>query len=106
MLTVGFASRVNKKTRKNNFLPQIKYGDLPPLTVYKITKARRVTSEYGPAIVIDLDNESCMFLPKSTFRKFEGEDGEEDFQELLQVIRVNKIGYRKTADGLDELVDL
>lgn len=106
MLTVGFASRVNKKTRKSPFLPQVKYGDLTPLQVFTITKAKRVTSEFGPAIVIDLNNEFCLFLPNRTFKKFEGEDGEEDFQEFLRVIKANKVGYQKTANGLDEFVDI
>lgn len=106
MFAVGFASRVNKKSRKSSFLPQVKFGDLSPLTIFIITRAKRLNTEFGEAIVIDLNNENCLFLPKRIVRKFDGEDGEEDFQELLTLIQQNKIGFRKTAEGLDEFVDL
>lgn len=103
---MGFASRVNKKQRKSQFLPQIKYGELEPTKVYNITRARRVNTEYGPAIVIDLDGEYCLFLPKRTLKTFDGEDGEEDFQELLELIKKAKIGYQRTPNTLDDFVDL
>lgn len=103
---MGFASRVNKKQRKGRFLPQVKYAELEPITIFKITRAQRVKTEYGPAIVIDLDNEFSLFVPKRTFKTFEGEDGEADFQELKQLIQQNKVGYQKTADGIGDFVDL
>ena len=103
---MGFASRLNKKQRRSKFLPLVNYRDLEPITIFKITRADRVTTEYGPTIVIDLDNEYSMFVPKRTFKTFEGEDGEADFQELKKLIVQSKIGYQKTAEGVGEFIDL
>lgn len=106
MITVGFASRVNSKSRQNSYLPQLKYADLMPTQLCKITRAQRLTTEFGPTIVIDLDNEYSLFLPKRTVKSFDGPEGQADFAALITAIREGSIGFRKSADGIAEFVDL
>ena len=55
-----------------------------PTQLCKITRAQRLTTEFGPTIVIDLDNEYSLFLPKRTVKSFDGPEGQADLQLLLQ----------------------
>ena len=103
---MSFATRVNKKSRKNAYLPVVKYADLLPEIVYPLTRVQRVNNEYGPTIVIDLNGQNTLFLPRRTVKIFDGEEGETDFQELQQLIAKRKIGFKKSADGVSEFVDL
>ena len=106
MITVGFASRVNSKSRKGGYLPTLRYADLTPTVLYVVTRAQRLNTDFGPTIVIDLSNEYSLFLPGRTVRSFDGPEGEEDFQALLKAINEGSVGFRKSADGIAEFVDL
>lgn len=103
---MGFAARINNKSRQGTFLPVLKYADLAPTQLYDITRAKRLTTEFGPTIVIDLNNEYSLFLPKRTVRCFDGDEGEQDFQSLLKEIQARRIGFRKSAEANPEFVDL
>ena len=103
---MGFAARVNKKSRKNAYLPVLKYAELVPTVLHTISRVQRVTNEYGPTIVIDLNNEYSLFLPRRTVKSFDGEEGQEDFQALQEAVKANTVGFRKSADGISEFVDL
>lgn len=106
MFTVSFTTRINKKARQGTYLPQLKYGELEPIHIHAITRAERVTTEFGATIVIDLDSQWSLFLPKRTVKCFDGPEGEQDFKELQKAVKKASIGFRKTPDGISEFVEL
>lgn len=103
--TVSFA-RLNRKIKQNAFLPTIKYADLPVTQVYTITRIKRITNDYGPTIVIDLNNEFTLYLPKRTVDLFNGPEGEEDFNSIEEAVSESGVGFKKASSGNHEFISL
>lgn len=105
LFTVSLA-RLNKKIKKSAYLPTVKYADLTPTQIFTITRIQRLTSNFGPAIVVDLNGEHSMFLPKRTVETFDGPEGAEDFSYTQAAVAKGKLGFVKNAIGDHEFVDL
>lgn len=105
MFTVSLA-RLNRRIKKTAYLPVVKYADLEPTKIFTVTRIQRLTNNFGPTIVIDLDGEYSLFLPKRTVESLTGVEGEEDFQLILDGIKDEVVGFQKTATGDHQFVDL
>ena len=57
-------ARPNKRIQHNAYLPTQKYTDLNINEIYTITTVQRFTKAFGPAIVLDLNNTTSVFLPR------------------------------------------
>lgn len=104
MFAVSLA-RLNKKIKKSAYLPVVKYADLEP-KIFTVTRIQRLTNNFGPTIVIDLDGEYSLFLPKRTVESLSGVEGEEDFEFILAGIKQEAVGFQKTATGEHQFVGL
>lgn len=103
--TVSF-TRLNRKIKKNAFLPVLKYADFPVNEVYTITRIKRVTNDFGPTIVLDLNNEFTLYLPKRTVELFNGPEGAEDFATIEEAVPEAAVGFKKISAGNHEFIDL
>ena len=99
-------ARLNRKIKKSAYLPVVKYADLTQTQVFTVTRIQRVTNNYGPTIVIDLDGKQSMFLPKRTVESFNGDEGAEDYKYIEAAIKEERLGFRKNATGEHEFVEL
>lgn len=99
-------ARLNKKLKKSAYLPVVKYADLPHTEVYTITRIQRLTTNFGATIVIDLNGENSLFLPKRTVDSLSGTEGGEDFKLIAEAIKTETIGFQKNETGDHQFVDL
>ena len=102
---MDFSKLNNKLTAK--YLPVIKLADLEQDVVFAITRIQRLTNEYGPTIVIDLDNATTLYLPKRVVNLLSAdEEGQEFFRAIESSVAAKSIGYVFTSDRQHKFVPL
>lgn len=57
-------ARLNAVAETGGFLPTKRLASLTPLTEYRITRLKRVQTQWGPKVLADLEREFTVFLPK------------------------------------------
>lgn len=79
----------------SRFLEVKKIHELVQHQINQVTRFARVTTRYGPTIVIDLNKQVTVFLPNSTARLFQSD---ERFQEAVELCSQGLLGFRYLGD--------
>ena len=96
-VSVDFSKLNNKLSTK--YLPVIKISDLEREKVYIITRIQRLTNEYGPTIVVDLENQHTLYLPKRVVSLLSDDDEGQGFYRMIEnSITTGTVGYTFTGD--------
>ena len=98
-------SKLNNKLI-TRYLPVVKLDDLEGDHVYVITRIQWLTNEYGPTIVIDLDDKYTLYLPKRVVGLFSDEEGRLYFEAIKNLIPDKSIGYMFTVDRQHQFVPI
>ena len=101
-ISVDFSKLNGRLSTK--YLPLIRISDLDLDRVYTITRIQRLTNEYGPTIVIDLENQHTRYLPKRVVSLLSDKEGQEVHQQIENSITNHTIGYIFTKDRQHQFV--
>lgn len=98
-------SKLNAKLNRNKYLPVIKIADLQQDKVHIITRIQRLTNEYGPTIVIDLDDKHALYLPKKVVSLLsDNPEGLGYYKGIENSIDSCTVGYVYTGDRQHKFV--
>lgn len=88
-------TKINKVSCLGEFLPTKKLSDLEEGKEYKITVIKSVKTKFGHGIVVTIEDEFTMFLPKRVVQELEDKD---TFQKMKQASAENHL-YLKYLGG-------
>lgn len=105
-VTVNF-EQLNSKIRSVRYLPTVKLEDLESGKIYTITRLEEFDNSWkGKSMVIDLDSEFSLYLPKKVRDLLRGPEGAPLFEAIKTGVAARKVGWCFNENSDHQFVNL
>lgn len=85
-------THINNVGKTPQFLPTVHVKEIEKNKSFKVTRLARVTTKWGPKILVDLDDVKTIYLPVRAFTYFQ--ENPEEFTQMVNLVKERKVYIR------------